>query len=98
MDWPWNLRYAPFAKMGTDTFLTVAPGGIILYTADADVISQITTRWTDFPKPTPLYRSVNIYGKNIVSSEGPAWRYRRKLTSHSFGEKNNQLVWEGGYQ
>lgn len=94
MNWPWNLRHAPFVKMGTDIFLTVAPGGIILYTADADVISQITTRWTDFPKPTHLYQSVNIYGKNIVSSEGAAWRHHRKLTSPSFGEKNNQLVWK----
>lgn len=94
MNWPWNLRHAPFAKMGTDTFLTVAPGGIILQTADADVISQITTRWTDFPKPTHLYGSTNIYGKNIVSSEGAAWRHHRKLTSPSFGEKNNQIVWK----
>lgn len=93
MNWPWNLRHAPFAKMGTDTFLTVAPGGIILQTADADVIAQVTTRWTDFPKPTHLYGSVNIYGKNIVSSEGAAWRHHRKLTSPSFGEKINQLVW-----
>jgi hypothetical protein len=92
--WPWNLRHAPFAKMGTDTFLIVAPGGTILYTADAEVIAQITTRWTDFPKPTHLYKSVNIYGKNIVSSEGAAWRHHRKLTSPSFGEKNNQLVWK----
>jgi cytochrome P450 len=94
MNWPWNLRHAPFAKMGTDSFLTVAPGGIILYTADANVIAQITTRWTDFPKPTHLYKSVNIYGTNIVSSEGAAWRHHRKLTSPSFGEKNNQLVWK----
>jgi hypothetical protein len=94
MNWPWNLRHAPFAKMGTDTFLTVAPGGIILQTADADVIAQITTRWTDFPKPTHLYGSMNIYGENIVSSEGAAWRHHRKLTSPSFGEKNNQLVWK----
>lgn len=94
MSWPWNLRYAPFSKMETDTFLTVAPGGIILYTADAGVIAQITTRWADFPKPTHLYRSVNIYGKNIISSEGAAWRHHRKLTSPSFGEKNNQLVWK----
>src|SRR5665213_2705841 len=45
-NWPWKFRYAPFAKLG-DTFLTVAPGGVILSTADADVIAQITTRGTD---------------------------------------------------
>src|ERR1700727_156314 len=42
--WPWKLRYAPFAELGTDTFLTVAPGGLVLNTADADVVNQILSR------------------------------------------------------
>lgn len=91
--WPWTKGYDPFARLKTDTFLTVAPGGIIMYTADADVISQITSRRSDFPKPTWLYRSVDIYGKNIVSSEGESWRQYRKLASPAFSERNNQLVW-----
>lgn len=90
----WTFGHKLFAQLGTDTFMTVAPGGIILYTADADVISQITTRGTDFPKPMFLYRSVDIYGKNIVSTEGASWRYHRKLTSPAFSENNNRLVWE----
>lgn len=94
VNWPWNLRYAPFAHLGTDTFLTVSPGGIMLYSADAEVISQITSRYSDFPKPTHIYKSVDIYGKNIVSSEGQAWRHHRKATAIAFSEKTNRLVWE----
>jgi hypothetical protein len=92
--WPWKFRYAPFAEMGTDTFLTVSPGGKILSTADPNVIDQIMARGTDFPKATQLYSSVDIYGKNIVSSKGAAWRHHRKLMAPSFSEQNNRLVWE----
>ncbi|KAK3937970.1 cytochrome P450 [Diplogelasinospora grovesii] len=92
--WPWRIRYAPFEQMGTDTFLTVAPGGCILYTADADVIRQILGRMSDFPKPTFLYRNVDIFGKNVVTTDGAAWRRHRRLVAPALGERNNRLVWE----
>lgn len=92
-DFSWELRYEPFKRMGCDTFLTVSGGDFALWTADADVISQITTRRNDFPKPTHVYTSVDIYGKNVVSTEGSEWRRHRKLTSPPFTEKNNTLVW-----
>ena len=92
--WPWNLRYAPFKELNTDTFLTVAPGGLILNSADADVISQITTRSNDFPKPIEHYTGVDIYGKNIISTEGATWRRHRKTTALAFSEKTNRLVWK----
>jgi hypothetical protein len=92
--WPWKLRHAPFTRLHTDTFLTVAPRGIIMNTADANVIAQIFARGDDFPKATHLYRHVDIYGKNVVSSGGATWRRHRAVTSPAFTEKNNQLVWK----
>jgi cytochrome P450 len=80
--------------MDTDTFLTVSPGGSILYTADADVIRQILSRVSDFPKPTFLYRNVDIFGKNVVTTEGAAWKRHRRLVAPAISERNNQLVWE----
>lgn len=82
-----------FQRVGSDTFITVAPGGLMMHTADPAVISQITTRRNDFPKPTAIYRSVDVYGKNVVSTEGAMWRQHRKATSPPFTEKNNHLVW-----
>lgn len=55
-------------------------------------MTQITTRRTDFPKPLEMYRALDIYGKNLVSTEGADWRMHRKLAAPSFGEKNNELV------
>ena len=91
-DMAWNSRYTPYKTFG-DTFLTVSPGGNILTTADAAVISQITTRRNDFPKPIKIYGSLEIYGKNVVTTEGQDWRHHRKITSPPFAEKNNHMVW-----
>lgn len=41
-----------------------------------------------------MYGALDIYGKNLVSTEGPDWRMHRKLTAPSFGEKNNELVFK----
>ena len=65
-----------------------------MHTADANVIAQIFARGDDFPKATHLYRHVDIYGKNVVSSGGATWRRHRAVTSPAFTEKNNQLVWK----
>lgn len=37
---------------------------------------------------------LNVYGKNVVSTEGAEWRLHRKVTTRPFSEKNNQLVHE----
>src|SRR5437762_1881477 len=37
---------------------------------------------------------LDIYGRNVVTSEGAAWRLHRKITSRPFSERNNQLVHE----
>ena len=92
-DWPFEYRHQLFKQVGHDTFLTVAPTGITLWTCEPAVISQITTRRNDFPKPTHIYRSLDIYGKNVVSSEGQMWRQHRKATAPPFTEANNHLVW-----
>ena len=90
----WEHLYNSFdVNHDLDTYLTVSPGGIMVWTCDADVISQMTTRRNDFPKPTHIYRAVNIYGRNVVTTEGQAWRQHRKITSPPFTEKNNHLVW-----
>lgn len=93
LEWTWRMKYEPFKRLGTDTFLTVSPERNVLYTADADVISQITTRKNDFPKALEVYESIKIYGNNVITSEGQAWRHHRKITSPPFSEKNNHLVW-----
>ena len=92
--WTWRTQYGFYKDFGSDTFLTVSPRRNILWTADADVINQFTTRRTDFPKPIDMYGSIDIFGKNVVTTEGQVWRQHRKITSPPFTEKNNHVVWE----
>ncbi|KIV96273.1 hypothetical protein PV10_00156 [Exophiala mesophila] len=92
-DFPFRCSIEIFQRTGYETFLVVSPGGNILHTAEPAVISQITTRRTDFPKPIHIYRALDVYGKNVVSTEGGTWRRHRKATSPPFTEKNNHLVW-----
>lgn len=73
--------------------MTVSPERNVLYTADADVVSQITTRRNDFPKALEVYDSIKIFGNNVVTSEGQLWKHHRKITQPPFSEKNNHLVW-----
>jgi len=35
---------------------------------------------------------LDIYGKNVLTLDGPEWRRHRKITARPFSEKNNQLV------
>lgn len=93
-DFSYQYGYSVFARVGHETFMVVAPGGITMYTCEAEVINQITTRRNDFPKPTKIYESLDIYGKNILTTEKEAWRKHRKATSPPFTEKNNHLVWK----
>jgi hypothetical protein len=91
--WPLRFRHAPFTLLGTDSFLTVAPGGIVLNTSDAELITQILSRPSDFPKPTHIYQGISIYGPNLFASEGPTWRRHLKLVSPAFSDKTYKLVW-----
>ena len=75
-----------------DVFLVAAPSKIWCFVADAEAIDQIATRRNDFPKPLEMYESLNIYGKNLVTTEGSDWRAHRKLVAPSFGDKNYKLV------
>ncbi|KAI4189339.1 MAG: hypothetical protein LQ346_005138, partial [Caloplaca aetnensis] len=93
INWPWHDQYSIFQELGCDSFFTVSPKNNHLYTSDAAVIDQITRRRNDFPKPIEVYAGLDIYGKNVVSSEGNLWKHHRKTVSPPFNEKNNKLVW-----
>lgn len=91
-EWSYKTGYSPYRKLGSDVFILASPSSLIVFVASAEVVTQITQRRNDFPKPLEMYTALDIYGKNLVSTEGADWRMHRKLAAPSFGEKNNELV------
>lgn len=61
--------------------------------AAPDVIKEVTTsRRQFFPKPTFFYHVLEIFGRNVVTTEGETWKRHRKIASIGFNEKNNKMV------
>ncbi|KAI9050141.1 hypothetical protein LZ554_006282 [Drepanopeziza brunnea f. sp. 'monogermtubi'] len=77
-----------------DTYLVVTPFIIYLRTSNAELVSQITTRKTDFLKPVRSYKIVDLFGKSILTQEGAEWKRHRKIVGPSFSERSNRLVFE----
>ncbi len=86
-DWGYLHLQEPYERLG-DTFVVVSPGGMVLYTQNAEAIHQITARREHFPKRLADYKILTLYGQNVVTTEAALWRLHRKATSASFNEKN----------
>ena len=53
--WTCYEECKPFEQLGSDTFATVAPGGITFHTCCPEFIRQVGDRRKDFQKPLELY-------------------------------------------
>ncbi|KAL8866239.1 MAG: hypothetical protein Q9174_006418, partial [Haloplaca sp. 1 TL-2023] len=91
--WSYHQLYSLFARFG-DTFLVVSPWGVYMANASPSVIHQVATRRTDWMKPIEHYSVVEQFGANVITTEGSTWRDHRKVSSGSFTEKSNALVWK----
>lgn len=93
-NWVWTNLYGSFEKRGGDTFMVVSPTKNIIWVATPSIVHQMTTKRESFPKALESYGILDIYGKSLVSLEGKDWKRHRKVTSPSFTEKNNMLVFK----
>ncbi|KAL2126862.1 hypothetical protein VTI74DRAFT_11705 [Chaetomium olivicolor] len=87
-EWAYATGQEYFDRLGTETFLVVYPGGITLFSQNAEVIHKMTQRREAFPKDVALYDVLRQFGNNVLTTEGALWRLHRKVTSASFNEKN----------
>ncbi|ORY52415.1 cytochrome P450, partial [Rhizoclosmatium globosum] len=66
-----------------------------IHVADPAIAHDIlVNRQKELGKPTSHYDILNIFGENIVGTEGEVWRRHRRVAAPSFSEKNNALVHE----
>jgi cytochrome P450 len=77
-----------------DVFFTVAQDAITVRVANEQFIHEIIERKTDFGKPIHQYQILDVFGRNVVTTEGQEWKKHRKITAPQFSEKNNALVFD----
>ncbi|KAF5379057.1 hypothetical protein D9615_005999 [Tricholomella constricta] len=61
--------------------------------SDADAIKTVHTSRAIFPKDVEAYETINIYGQNMVGTEGAEWKRHRSVANSAFNETNNAFVW-----
>ncbi|GAB1315066.1 Cytochrome P450 monooxygenase [Madurella fahalii] len=87
-DWAYRTGQEYFERLGTESFIAVSPGEMLLYTQHPEVIHRMTQRRDAFPKDVARYGVLSMFGHNVLTTEGALWRMHRKVTSASFNEKN----------
>lgn len=92
--WEANARAEFHEYASSDVVLVVHPGGLQLCVADAGVIYDILQRRTDFRRNMEEMAVLNVYGKNLSTTDDQEWQRHRKMTGVTFTEKNNELVWK----
>ncbi|PVF98541.1 cytochrome P450 [Serendipita vermifera] len=66
----------------------------VLFVGDAGAAKEITSNRALFPKPVQAYRSIAVFGPNIVTTEFDDWKRHRRIAAPSFSERNNRLVFD----
>ncbi|KAJ7918480.1 cytochrome P450 [Mycena leptocephala] len=84
-----------YAQHGSTCISSVTLSGSIptLWLADAQTIKTIVFEPANFPKDIVAYETLDIYGKNMVSTEGADWKRHRKVANPAFNEASNAFVW-----
>ncbi|KAI0048917.1 cytochrome P450 [Auriscalpium vulgare] len=92
-----RLKHREFQEVGWDGFMVVSAwprAEAALTLADASTIKEVTSSRARFPKPVHRYKFLQLFGGNIVASEGDEWKRYRKIAAPAFSERNNKLVWD----
>jgi hypothetical protein len=50
--------------------MLVSARGIQIYLTNAEAIRQVTAKREAFPKPLESYRVLDIFGRNVITTEG----------------------------
>ncbi|KAK3332569.1 cytochrome P450 [Cercophora scortea] len=90
--WEVADRYQSHREMG-DIWVLVTPFKNWIYVNDPDALNLLFRRGNDFPRPVFATAILDVFGPNISTAEGQAWKTQRKMAAHSFNEQNNEIVW-----
>ena len=90
--WEANERSQIHEELG-NVFTLVSPGGNWVTVGNADAVNDILRRPKDFRRNMEQMAVLNVYGKNLSTTDDEEWQKHRKATAIAFTERNNELVW-----
>lgn len=92
--WWFSVKHDCFQKAGQDIISNISLDnfGPVFIVADAEATQEILGNRVRFPKPTEVYFILELYGRNVVTTEGDIWRSHRRIAAPSFSDSNNRLV------
>ncbi|KII87854.1 hypothetical protein PLICRDRAFT_54898 [Plicaturopsis crispa FD-325 SS-3] len=88
-------KFSLYDKYGSTclTSIKVSSGQRYFWLADAEALKAVTSDRSTFQKDIEAYAAINIYGENLVGTEGVHWKRHRAVAKPAFNEANNALVW-----
>ncbi|KAJ7468028.1 cytochrome P450 [Mycena latifolia] len=88
-------KFAFYARYGSTCISSVTLSGSIptLWVSDAQAIKTIASESVVFQKDVEAYEALNIYGQNMVGTEGADWKRHRRVANPAFNEASNAFVW-----
>ncbi|KAF5533288.1 cytochrome P450 3A7 [Fusarium mexicanum] len=92
-DWNYEQIHDLQERIG-DTFIIVSSKQIRVFTGNAKASDDLCRRRRDFVKAVALYKPLEIFGRNVVTTEGDDWVRHRRITTPPFNERNSALVWD----
>jgi len=90
--WEGNERSRIHEEPG-GTFTVVTPAGNWLCVSDAEAIDDVIRRPKEYRRNMEQMAVLNVYGKNLSTTDDEEWQRHRKVTAITFTERNNELVW-----
>lgn len=93
----WN-QYAKFSQheaLGTRAYWIIDDGNKELFLADPAAADDVLRRCRgEFIKNPRMYTMLDIFGRNVVTTNGKVWERHRRVTVPPFNERISETVWE----
>jgi cytochrome P450 len=89
--WEFRRGWSIFEKYGP-AFILVSASANELSVTDPELATEILKRIKDFPQTYMASVIMNIFGPNLLTSEGETWARQRKLIAPNVNEKISKLV------
>jgi len=88
--WHLHQRYDIYRRIGSDIFFTVSPWNAVLHVGDPDMAVEVLAGKAEngdlYPKSEIVGKTIALFGENLATVEGAAWRAHKKVTGPVIGK------------